>query len=88
MEIYTSDPGSNTNVTPVISIEEIERYGNSNNRRYYNKNDIELTGVSMEDTIYIRYSVRYNNWNTYYVTSVKVQNAVNGQVTLTFTWVN
>ena len=87
LEIYTSDPGSNTNVTPVISIEEIERSGNSNNRRYYNKNDIELTGVSMEDTIYIRYSVRYNNWNIYYVTSVKVQNAVNGQVTLTFTMV-
>ena len=84
--IYASDPGTNANATPLTSIDEIERTGNNNNnRRYYNVNSITLTGVSRNDNIYLR--VAYSQYNTtyYYIATVNVGDAVDGQVTVSFT---
>ncbi len=86
VSIFTSNPGTSTNVTPIKSFTGITRTGNTNNRTYYNNNEIQLTGtgVSLEDTIYLRFVYRQNSQNRYYVASVKVSDAVNGQVNLTF----
>lgn len=87
--IYTTNPGTNTNVTPIASITQITRTGSNNNRVYYNTNAVQISGVSPDDTLYIRYSYRQNNGTTrYYVASFKLSDAVNGQVTLNFTRVN
>lgn len=84
--IYTTNPGNNTNATPLVSIDQISRTGNSGNRTYYNTNDVQISGVSPDDTLYIRYSISYNQYYTiYYVASFKLSDAVNGQVTLNFT---
>lgn len=86
--IYTTNPGTNTNVTPIASITQITRTGSNNNRVYYNTNAVQISGVSPDDTLYIRYSYRQNNGTTrYYVASFKLSDAVNGQVTLNFTQV-
>ena len=83
--IYTTNPGNNTNVTPLVSIDQISRTGTSGNRTYYNTNDVQISGVSPDDTLYIRYSISYNQYYTiYYVASFKLSDAVNGQVTLNF----
>ena len=84
-EIYTTNPGTNTNVTPIASITQITRTGGYGNRVYYNTNDVQISGVSPDDTLYIRYSYRQNNTTRYYVASFKLSDAVNGQVTLNFT---
>ena len=83
--IYASDPGTNANATHLTSIDEIDRTGNNNNRRYYNVNSITLTGVSRNDNIYLR--VAYSQYNTtyYYIATVNVGDAVDGQVTVSFT---
>lgn len=83
--IYASDPGTNANATPLTSIDEIDRTGTGNNRRYYNVNDITLTGVSRNDNIYLR--VAYSQYNTtyYYIATVNVGDAIDGQVTVSFT---
>ena len=78
--IYTTNPGNNTNVTPLVSIDQISRTGTSGNRTYYNTNDVQISGVSPDDTLYIRYSY----YTIYYVASFKLSDAVNGQVTLNF----
>lgn len=85
--IYTTNPGTNTNVTPIASITQITRTGSNNNRVYYNTNAVQISGVSPDDTLYIRYSYRQNNTTRYYVASFKLSDAVNGQVTLNFTQV-
>ena len=83
--IYTTNPGNNTNATPLVSIDQISRTGSSGNRTYYNTNDVQISGVSPDDTLYIRYSIVYNQYYTmYYVASFKLSDAVNGQVTLNF----
>ena len=83
--IYTTNPGNNTNATPLVSIDQISRTGSSGNRTYYNTNDVQISGVSLDDTLYIRYSIVYNQYYTmYYVASFKLSDAVNGQVTLNF----
>ena len=83
--IYTTNPGNNTNATPLVSIDQISRTGTSGNRTYYNTNDVQISGVSPDDTLYIRYSISYNQYYTiYYVASFKLSDAVNGQVTLNF----
>ena len=83
--IYTTNPGNNTNATPLVSINQISRTGSSGNRTYYNTNDVQISGVSPDDTLYIRYSIVYNQYYTiYYVASFKLSDAVNGQVTLNF----
>ena len=83
--IYSTNPGTNTNLTPLASISEITRGGTTGNRVYYNTNAVQVSGVSPDDTLYIRYS--YNQYGTtrYYVASFKLSDAVNGQVTLNFT---
>ena len=86
--IYTTNPGTNTNVTPIASITQISRTGtNNNNRVYYNTNAVQISGVSPDDTLYIRYSYRQGGTTRYYVASFKLSDAVNGQVTLNFTQV-
>ena len=85
--IYTTNPGTNTNVTPIASITQITRTGSNNNRVYYNANDVQISGVSPDDTLYIRYSYRQGGTTRYYVASFKLSDAVNGQVTLNFTQV-
>ena len=83
--IYTTNPGNNTNATPLVSINQISRTGTSGNRTYYNTNDVQISGVSPDDTLYVRYSIVYNQYYTiYYVASFKLSDAVNGQVTLNF----
>ena len=83
--IYTTNPGNNTNATPLVSIDQISRTGTSGNRTYYNTDDVQISGVSPDDTLYIRYSIVYNQYYTvYYVASFKLSDAVNGQVTLNF----
>lgn len=83
--IYSTNPGTNTNLTALASINAITRGGTSGNRVYYNTNDVQISGVSPDDTLYIRYS--YNQYGTtrYHVASFKLSDAVNGQVTLNFT---
>lgn len=83
--IYSTNPGTNTNLTALASINAITRGGTSGNRVYYNTNDVQISGVSPDDTLYIRYSISYNQYYTiYYVASFKLSDAVNGQVTLNF----
>ena len=83
--IYPTNPGTNTNLTALASINAITRGGTSGNRVYYNTNDVQISGVSPDDTLYIRYSIVYNQYYTiYYVASFKLSDAVNGQVTLNF----
>ena len=83
--IYSTNPGTSTNLTALVSINEITRGGTIGNRVYYNTNDVQISGVSPDDTLYIRYSIRYNqNYTIYYVASFKLSDAVNGQVTLNF----
>ena len=84
--IYSTNPGTNTNLTALASINAITRGGTPGNRVYYNTNDVQISGVSPDDTLYIRYSISYNQYYTiYYVASFKLSDAVNGQVTLNFT---
>ena len=78
--IYGTNPGNSTNVTPLASIDQITRGGTSGNRVYYNTNNIQVSGVSPDDTLYIRY-IRYGQ---YYVASFKLSDAINSQVTLSF----
>jgi hypothetical protein len=83
--IYSTNPGTNTNLTALASINAITRGGTSGNRVYYNTNAVQISGVSPDDTLYIRYSISYNQYYTiYYVASFKLSDAVNGQVTLNF----
>ena len=82
--IYTTNPGNNTNATPLVSIDQISRTGYSSNRTYYNTNDVQISGVSPDDTLYIRYSISNQYYTIYYVASFKLSDAVNGQVTLNF----
>lgn len=79
--IYASDPGTNNNVTAIASFDDID---SSWDRGYVytNASDIELNGVSMDSTIYIRYNSRALNNPRYYMASVKVSDAVAGQVDL------
>lgn len=77
--IYTTNPGNNANATPLVSIDQISRTVTSVNRVYYNTNDVQISGVSPDDTLYIRYQ-----YYIYYVASFKLSDAVNGQVTLNF----
>lgn len=84
ISIYATNPGKNTNISPIASFTNIGTTGNGKNRRYYNNQEIQLNNVSQEDTIYIRFSYRQNNQMRYYVASVKVSDAVNGPVNLTF----
>ena len=87
--IYKSDPGNSTNITELASFDDIESKTESNGwyptTIYFNGSDIELSSVSPDDTLYIRYSIR-GNWGnyTYYVASFKLSEAVKGQVTLNF----
>ena len=87
--IYKSNPGNSTNITELASFDDIESKTESNGwyptTIYFNGSDIELSSVSPDDTLYIRYSIR-GNWGnyTYYVASFKLSDAVNGQVTLNF----
>lgn len=84
--IYSTNPGTNTNLTALASINAITRGGTPGNRVYYNTNAVQISGVSPDDTLYIRYSISYNQYYTiYYVASFKLSDAVNGQVTLNFT---
>lgn len=83
--IYSTNPGTNTNLTALASINAITRGGTGGNRVYYNTNAVQISGVSPDDTLYIRYSYRQNNTTRYYVASFKLSDAVNGQVTLNFT---
>ena len=45
--IYTTNPGNNTNATPLVSINQISRTGTSGNRTYYNTNDTSFYGTCM-----------------------------------------
>jgi hypothetical protein len=82
--LYSTNPGTSQNPTSLASITEITRTGSYGNRVYSNTNAIQVAGVSLDDTIYVRY-VRTNNWgNTYYVASFKLSDAVKEQVTLNF----
>jgi hypothetical protein len=83
--IYSTNPGTNTNLTALASINAITRGGTSGNRVYYNTNDVQISGVSPDDTLYIRYSYSQYGTTRYYVASFKLSDAVNGQVTLNFT---
>lgn len=83
--IYSTNPGTNTNLTALASINAITRGGTGGNRVYYNTNDVQISGVSPDDTLYIRYSYRQGGTTRYYVASFKLSDAVNGQVTLNFT---
>lgn len=83
--IYSTNPGTNTNLTALASINAITRGGTPGNRVYYNTNDVQISGVSPDDTLYIRYSYRQGGTTRYYVASFKLSDAVNGQVTLNFT---
>lgn len=82
--IYTTNPGNNTNATPLVSINQISRTGTSGNRTYYNTNDVQISGVSPNSTLYVRYVIEGRWSNEYYVASFKLSDAVNGQVTLNF----
>ena len=82
--IYSTNPGTNTNLTALASINEITRGGTTGNRVYYNTNDVQISGVSPDDTLYIRYSYSQYGTTRYYVASFKLSDAVNGQVTLNF----
>ena len=82
--IYSTNPGTNTNLTALASINAITRGGTSGNRVYYNTNAVQISGVSPDDTLYIRYSYNQYGSTRYYVASFKLSDAVNGQVTLNF----
>lgn len=85
--VYKSNPGTNATTQSIATIDNItsQTTGQGPNRKtiYYNTNDIELTGVSLNDTIYIRYS-RQGGTTRYYVASVIVNDAKNGEQTLQF----
>ena len=83
--IYSTNPGTNTNLTALASINAITRGGTIGNRVYYNTNAVQISGVSPDDTLYIRYSYSQYGTTRYYVASFKLSDAVNGQVTLNFT---
>ena len=86
--VYKSNPGTNATTQSIATIDNItsQTTGQGPNRKtiYYNTNDIELTGVSLNDTIYIRYSYRQGVTTRYYVASVIVNDAKNGEQTLQF----
>lgn len=86
--IYASDPETNNNATAIASFNDIDESRQGWSRIYTNASDIELNGVSMDSTIYIRFVVRYGNTNYYRDASVKVSDAVSGKVDLSdsFDW--
>lgn len=86
--IYASDPEINNNVTAITSFDDIRSQQVWFTTNYYNASDIELNGVSMDSTIYIRFVIRYGSTNYYRDASVKVSDAVSGQVDLSnsFDW--
>ena len=85
--LYSTDPGTSQNVTPLAEITEITSYGSWGNIVYYNKNDIQVSGVSPDSTIYVRYKIDNNYFDMYSIASFKLSDAVNGQVTLNFEYV-
>ena len=88
--IYVTNPGIDTSIQSIATIETSDigskTTGTGMNRKtiYFNKNEVELKGVSLNDTIFIRYSYRQGASTRYYVASVKLSDAVNGEVTLSF----
>ena len=84
LNIYATNPGTNTNLTPLASISDITRGGTTGNRVYYNTNEVQVSGVSPDATLYVRYSYVQSGSTRYYVASFKLSDAVNGQVTLNF----
>ena len=82
--IYATNPGTNANLTPLASISDITRGGTTGNRVYYNTNEVQVSGVSPDATLYVRYSYVQSGSTRYYVASFKLSDAVNGQVTLNF----
>lgn len=83
-KVFNADPGTDPDAVALMTLEDIDRTGNGNNRIYYNASDIVLKGVSVDQTIYLRVSFRSNTTTNYYVASVKVSDLVASQQTLTF----
>lgn len=85
--VYYTNPGIDTSIQSIATIDiDSKTTGTGLNRQtiYYNAKKVELKGVSLNDTIYIRYSYRRGAGTRYYVASVKLTDAVNGEVELSF----
>lgn len=75
--IYSSNPGTSNSVQELASFSATR---DSREDDYYNSSAIELRGVSLDQTLYVRYS---NNWR-YYIASFTLKDAVEGEIKLVF----
>ena len=69
-ELYTSDPGKQTNVTPFAAF--------TANRNGSNPDAIVVPNVNIDATIYVRYFKKSGSWTTYYVATVNLEALING----------